>query len=66
MRHRTGTVYARARGNAWDSIDQRERAIAEYNKAISNGNNYDNAQAVAQKFIEQKFDPKSQKSIASN
>lgn len=54
------------RGNAWDAIDQRERAIAEYNKAISNGNNYDNAQAVAQRFIEQKFDPKSQKSIASN
>ena len=54
------------RGNAWDAIDQRERAIAEYNKAISNGSNYDNAQAVAQKFIEQKFDPKSQKSIASN
>ena len=54
------------RGNAWDAIDQRERALAEYNKAISNGNNYDNAQAVAQKFIEQKFDPKAQKSIASN
>lgn len=53
------------RGNAWDAIDQRERAIAEYNKAISNGSNYDNAQAVAQKYIEQKFDPK-QKSIASN
>ncbi|MBL8206583.1 MAG: tetratricopeptide repeat protein [Blastocatellia bacterium] len=54
------------RGNAWDAIDQRERAIAEYNKAISNGSNYDNAQAVAQKYIEQKFDPKNQKSIASN
>ncbi len=54
------------RGNAWDAIDQRERAIAEYNKAISNGSNYDNAQAIAQKFIEQKFDPKNQKSIASN
>ncbi|MFN7928734.1 MAG: M1 family aminopeptidase [Blastocatellia bacterium] len=54
------------RGNAWDAIDQRERAIAEYNKAISNGNNYDNAQAVAQKFIEQKYDPKNQRSIASN
>ncbi len=54
------------RGNAWDAIDQRERAIAEYNKAISNGSNYDNAQAIAQKYIEQKFDPKSQKSIASN
>ena len=54
------------RGNAWDAIDQRERAIAEYNKAISNGSNYDNAQAVAQKYIEQKFDPKNQRSIASN
>jgi tetratricopeptide (TPR) repeat protein len=54
------------RGNAWDAIDQRERAITEYQKAISNGSNYDNAQAVAQKYIEQKFDPKSQKSIASN
>lgn len=54
------------RGNAWDAIDQRERAIAEYNKAISNGSNYDNAQAIAQKYIEQKFDPKNQKSIASN
>ncbi len=54
------------RGNAWDAIDQRERALAEYNKAISNGNNYDNAQAIAQKFIEQKFDPKAQKSVAAN
>ncbi len=53
------------RGNAWDAIDQRERALTEYNKAISNGSNYDNAQAIAQKFIEQKFDPKA-KSVASN
>ena len=53
------------RGNAWDAIDQRERALAEYNKAISNGNNYDNAQAIAQKFIEQKFDPKAQKPVAA-
>ncbi|HYE72492.1 MAG TPA: tetratricopeptide repeat protein, partial [Blastocatellia bacterium] len=49
------------RGNAWDAIDQRERAIADYRKAIDNGNNYDNAQAVAQKYIEQKFDPKALK-----
>ena len=54
------------RGNAWDAIDQRERAVAEYQKAISNGSNYDNAQAVAQKYIEQKFDPKAQRSVAAN
>jgi len=39
------------RGNSWDMIGQRERALAEYNKAISNGNDYDNAQAVAQEYI---------------
>lgn len=49
------------RGNAWDAIDQRERALADYKKAVDNGNNYDNAQAVAQKYIEQKFDPKAAK-----
>jgi tetratricopeptide (TPR) repeat protein len=46
------------RGNSWDSIGQRERAVAEYNKAISNGNNYDNAQAAAQGFIAQPFGKK--------
>ncbi|HEX5082866.1 MAG TPA: M1 family aminopeptidase [Blastocatellia bacterium] len=46
------------RGNSWDSIGQRERAVAEYNKAISNGNNYDNAQATAQGFISEPFGKK--------
>jgi tetratricopeptide (TPR) repeat protein len=46
------------RGNSWDAIGQRERAIAEYNKAISNGNNYDNAQAAAQGFIAEPFGKK--------
>jgi len=46
------------RGNSWDSIGQRERAIAEYNKAIGNGNNYDNAQATAQSFIAEPFGKK--------
>jgi len=46
------------RGNSWDSIGQRERAIAEYNKAISNGNNYDNAQATAQGFLSEPFGKK--------
>lgn len=49
------------RGNAWDAIDQRERALSDYKKAVDNGNNYDNAQTVAQKYIEQKFDPKALK-----
>jgi len=46
------------RGNSWDAIGQRERAIAEYNKAISNGNNYDNAQAAAQGFLSEPFGKK--------
>ncbi|HEU0184322.1 MAG TPA: M1 family aminopeptidase [Blastocatellia bacterium] len=46
------------RGNAWDAIGQRERAVTEYNKAISNGNNYDNAQAAAQGFISEPFGKK--------
>jgi tetratricopeptide (TPR) repeat protein len=46
------------RGNSWDSIGQRERAIAEYNKAISNGNNYDNAQETAKGFVAEPFGKK--------
>jgi tetratricopeptide (TPR) repeat protein len=46
------------RGNAWDALGQRERAVAEYNKAISNGNNYENAQAVAQQYLQTPFDTK--------
>jgi tetratricopeptide (TPR) repeat protein len=46
------------RGNSWDAIGQRERAIAEYNKAVSNGNNYDNAQAAAQGFLSEPFGKK--------
>lgn len=46
------------RGNSWDAIGQRERAIAEYNRAISNGNNYDNAQATAQGFLAEPFGKK--------
>lgn len=46
------------RGNAWDALGQRERAVAEYNKAISNGGNYENAQAVAQQYLQTPFDTK--------
>jgi aminopeptidase N len=38
------------RGNAYDALGQRERAVAEYDKVISNGSNYDNAQQIAEKY----------------
>jgi tetratricopeptide (TPR) repeat protein len=46
------------RGNSWDMSGQRERAVAEYNKAISNGNNYDNAQATAQGYLAEPYGKK--------
>lgn len=46
------------RGNGWDALGQRERAVSEYNKAISNGGNYENAQAVAQQYLQTPFDTK--------
>lgn len=48
-------IYA---GNCWDMVGQRERAITEYNKAISNGNNYDNAQEAAKGFLAEPFGKK--------
>lgn len=46
------------RGNSWDMIGQRERALAEYNKAISNGNNYDNAQEAAKAYVAEPYGKK--------
>jgi aminopeptidase N len=46
------------RGNAYDAKGERNRAVAEYNKAISSGIDYDNAQAVAKKYLATPFDPK--------
>ncbi len=51
-------------GNCWDMVGQRERAVAEYNKAISNGNNYDNAQEAAKSFLAEPFGKK--KPVAQN
>ena len=45
-------------GNCWDMVGQRERAVTEYNKAISNGNNYDNAQETAKTFLAEPFGKK--------
>lgn len=52
-------VWARIkRGNAYDAKGERNRAVAEYNKAVTSGINYDNALSVAKKFLATPFDPK--------
>lgn len=38
------------RGNAYDALGQRDRAVAEYDKAIETGDDYDGAQEAAQKY----------------
>jgi aminopeptidase N len=43
------------RGNAWDADDQRDRAVAEYNKARDNGGNYNDAQKAVEKYLAQPF-----------
>lgn len=54
------------RGNAYDAKGMRPQAVAEYNKAIAAGSNYDNAQNVARKFINTPFDPKAGVEQAQN
>jgi aminopeptidase N len=46
------------KGNAYDAKGERNRAVSEYNKAVQSGINYDNALAVAKKFLSTPFDPK--------
>ena len=50
------------KGNAYDAKGERNRAVSEYNKAVQSGINYDNAQAVAKKFLATPFDPKAAQS----
>lgn len=38
------------RGNAYDALGQRERAVAEYDKAIGTGIDYDGSQDAAQRY----------------
>jgi tetratricopeptide (TPR) repeat protein len=53
-------VWARIkRGNAYDAKGERNRAVNEYNKAVQSGINYDDALAVAKRFLATPFDPKS-------
>src|SRR6266446_800122 len=52
-------VWARIRrGNAYDAKGERARAVAEYQKALQSGIDYDHAQAAAKKLLEAAFDPK--------
>ena len=50
------------KGNAYDAKGERNRAVFEYNKAVQSGINYDNALAVAKKFLATPFDPKAAQS----
>lgn len=54
------------RGNAYDAKGDRNKAVYEYNKAVQSGSDYDNAQAVAKKFINTPFDPKAASEQAQN
>jgi aminopeptidase N len=54
------------RGNAYDARGDRVHAVDEYNRALATGVNYDNAQAVAKKFISTPFDPKAPAEQAQN
>lgn len=52
-------VWARIKkGNAYDAEGDRTRAVAEYNKALQTGITYDNAQAMAKKYIATPYDPR--------
>jgi aminopeptidase N len=52
-------VWARIkRGNAYDAKGDRNKAVYEYNKAVQSGINYDDALAVAKKFLATPYDPK--------
>ncbi len=46
------------RGNAYDAKGDRTRAVAEYNKAVESGIEYDGSQETAKKFLATPFDPK--------
>jgi aminopeptidase N len=51
-------------GNAYDARGDRARAVNEYKKAVQLGDNYDNAQKAAQRYIATPFDPKADQTTA--
>jgi len=46
------------RGNAYDAKGERQRAVLEYQKAVQTQIDYDNAQAVAKRYLATPYDPK--------
>ena len=54
------------RGNAYDARGDRVHAVDEYDRALKSGSNYDNAQAIANKFKNAPYDPKAQAEQAQN
>ncbi len=46
------------RGNAYDAKGDRNKAVYEYQKALQTDIDYDNAKAVAKKYLATPFDPK--------
>ncbi len=46
------------RGNAYDARGERERAVFEYKRAESTGDNFDNALLTVKKFLSTPYDPK--------
>jgi aminopeptidase N len=54
------------RGNAYDAKGERERAMSEYKKAVASGIDYDNAQAVAKKYMATPYDPKAEATADAN
>lgn len=43
------------RGNAYDANGNRDRAVAEYNKARENGNDYNGAQRAVEKYLAEPY-----------
>jgi tetratricopeptide (TPR) repeat protein len=52
-------VWARIkRGNAYDAMGDRARAVFEYKQAVESGIDFDNSQRAAQDYLKTPFDPK--------
>jgi aminopeptidase N len=46
------------RGNAYDGMGDRARAVHEYKQAVESGIDFDNAQRAAQEYLKTPYDPK--------
>jgi aminopeptidase N len=46
------------RGNAYDALGFRERAVNEYNRAVQSGIDHDNAQQAARSFLATPYNPR--------